>query len=230
MRRYPGGTYDFRSMRLDNLAQVMSPRYDHVRRLIESFPKRRFVLIGDTSTGSVLSAYSRLEKEFPDAVQCIIIRNVTATEPANWIIPNLAQMPKNKTMIFKTLMELKGMEKLMKGLESGEDSGCGAWTGQGWDGVKVYGSFESWVLTLYYGMHGWFRCALLMEMRPAPYVCPLDQRIWTYEMWNPRWRKLKERVEKKRALAKKEKEEKAEKKKGKAEKKKAMKEKKQRDL
>lgn len=39
------------------------------------------VLVGDTSSSTLLSAYPQIAEQFPDQIACIFIRNTSATDP-----------------------------------------------------------------------------------------------------------------------------------------------------
>lgn len=49
-------------------------------KIFQTFPERKFVLVGDTSNSDVMKAYPALAKDYPGQVQCIFLRNVTATD------------------------------------------------------------------------------------------------------------------------------------------------------
>jgi phosphatidate phosphatase APP1 len=131
----------------DSIHETMSPRYNNLHRLMESFPRRKFVFVGDTTPGSTLKTYIGLAKEYPDQVQCIIVRDVSATEPANWITPNLKDLRKlkGKYIIFDTPQDLDNTTSLMTRLQSGEHAGCG---GVDIDtGAHGYGPISSMVIS-----------------------------------------------------------------------------------
>ena len=50
-----------------------------LRRALETFPNRKFVLIGDTSNADIMRDYPALAKEYGN-VQCILLRNTSATD------------------------------------------------------------------------------------------------------------------------------------------------------
>lgn len=77
-----------------------SPRYSTLKRLIESFSRRSLVMIGDTTTGSMISSFVRLVEEYPAQMSCLILRNVSATEPAAWIVPNIKQLYPLRKRVF----------------------------------------------------------------------------------------------------------------------------------
>ncbi|KAK4542426.1 hypothetical protein LTR36_006883 [Oleoguttula mirabilis] len=171
---YPRGSHAFRPIDFSSLSKAMSPRYWNVRRLIETFPERRFVLIGDTATSSTLSAYGRLAKEFPTQVQCIIMRNVDATEPANWILPNLKSLPADKLLLFNRTSELRGFTRVLPDIAAGKMTGCGGME-TGLPSGKVYG-WEAGIVSAYKGFRVYVACQLLSEQRPSWVYCRLDRR------------------------------------------------------
>lgn len=50
-------------------------------RLFETFPSRKFVLVGDTSSSTLLTAYPQIAQQYPQQLACIFIRNTSATDP-----------------------------------------------------------------------------------------------------------------------------------------------------
>ncbi|KAK5133057.1 hypothetical protein LTR08_008262 [Meristemomyces frigidus] len=172
---YPPGTYDFRAIDVSTYAELMNSRYWNVRRLMETFPQRRFILLGDTSTATNMEAYGRLAKEYPDQVQCIILRNVDATVPANWGRPNLSLLPADKLILFNVSTELyrKRMLNVLEDIASGELSGCGGLqtgtagmdVGGWWSGIQSYAT-AAWRLNM---------CWMLCEGRPDKQRCAFDR-------------------------------------------------------
>ena len=161
-------------MQIDTLAHLTTPRYNHIKHLIESFPKRRFVLIGDTATGSVLSAYGALAREFPHQIQCVLIRDVSATEPADWIVPNLKALPENTYITFATPEDLRPDSKaLMERLANGESVGCGNLTSSN-PMPRRLGGLASWVATIRNGVYAYAQCFLQFEFRPSD-ACIFDR-------------------------------------------------------
>ena len=98
---YPPGSLDMRSMTKEALS---SGRLPMLERTFETFPQRKFVLLGDTSTSELLKAYSSLLRDRPDQVQCVFIRNVSATDPT-FIKPYdsglFADLDRSKYMFFR---------------------------------------------------------------------------------------------------------------------------------
>lgn len=76
---YPLGSFDTRPYNFTTLDQTFRVRSVALRRALETFPQRRFVLIGDTSNADIMRDYPQLAKDYGN-VQCILLRNTTATD------------------------------------------------------------------------------------------------------------------------------------------------------
>ena len=161
-------------MEIDTASHLFSPRYNNLKKLLESFPKRRFVLVGDTATGSVLSAYGALVKEFPKQVHCILLRDVSATEPANWIEPNLKAIPKDKHRLFAKPDELlPGSVTLTQRLADGRGQGCGDLTFAS-TATRHRGNLVSWIITIWRGVSSYVFCLVQFDMREDS-LCRFDK-------------------------------------------------------
>ncbi|SMR60528.1 unnamed protein product [Zymoseptoria tritici ST99CH_1E4] len=178
LAHYPFGSFDFRPTVFTSYSQVSTPRYHNILRQLETFPSRNFVLLGDTSTSSTLSAYVRLANEFPEQIQCIIIRDVSATEPGNWIVPTLAPLRrlKGKFLIYAVPAELRNVTGLLERLagRNGRGVGCGGLETD--TGLKGYGALEAWVRTGWGVVSAYTRCWLLGSVRPHV-GCRFDRRV-----------------------------------------------------
>ncbi|KAL1749152.1 hypothetical protein HDZ31DRAFT_59739 [Schizophyllum fasciatum] len=76
---YPLGSFDTRPYNFTTFDQTFRVRSVALRRALESFPNRKFVLIGDTSNADIMRDYPQLAKEY-GSVQCILLRNTSATD------------------------------------------------------------------------------------------------------------------------------------------------------
>ena len=79
---YPAGSLDMRPMTKEGIG--LGARTMYMRKIFESFPLRKFVLLGDTSTAELLKSYTTVLKEKPDQLQCMFIRNDSATDGPQW--------------------------------------------------------------------------------------------------------------------------------------------------
>ncbi|VDB88911.1 unnamed protein product [Peniophora sp. CBMAI 1063] len=82
---YPLGSLEMRPVNLSDPSQILDARLDSLKRLYESFPQRKFVLVGDTSSSTLLSAYPNITQTFPNQTQCIFIRNTSSTDSSDKI-------------------------------------------------------------------------------------------------------------------------------------------------
>ncbi|KAI9675579.1 MAG: hypothetical protein M1817_000945 [Caeruleum heppii] len=80
---YPGGSFDTRPLNFSDMSATLSIRKFLLAKIFETFPQRKFILVADTTNSDVLRAYPSLAHDYPRQVQCIFIRNTTATDPAN---------------------------------------------------------------------------------------------------------------------------------------------------
>ncbi|EIN11484.1 hypothetical protein PUNSTDRAFT_98606 [Punctularia strigosozonata HHB-11173 SS5] len=77
---FPLGSLEMRPVNLTEPSQILDARLDSLVRLYQTFPQRKFVLVGDTSSSTLLSAYPNVTQTFPNQTQCIFIRNTSATD------------------------------------------------------------------------------------------------------------------------------------------------------
>ncbi len=77
---YPGGSFDDRPLNFSDISATLSIRKFLLNRIFETFPQRKFILIADTSNSDVMRDYPAMATDFPGQVQCIFLRNTTATD------------------------------------------------------------------------------------------------------------------------------------------------------
>jgi hypothetical protein len=54
-----------------------------LQKFFETFPERKIILVADTSNSDVMRDYPEMATEFPGQVQCIWLRNTSATDPGD---------------------------------------------------------------------------------------------------------------------------------------------------
>ncbi|KAF2155349.1 hypothetical protein K461DRAFT_292219 [Myriangium duriaei CBS 260.36] len=104
LQHYPPGSWDFRPMDLVNWQNIVNPREASLKRILETFPERRFVLVGDTVSPAFMNLVPKMALKFPDQIQCILIRDVMATEPSNWRVSStkaFLNLPTEKYHFFR---------------------------------------------------------------------------------------------------------------------------------
>ncbi|KAL8817475.1 MAG: hypothetical protein Q9223_003702 [Gallowayella weberi] len=79
-KTYPGGSFDTRPLNFSDVSATLSIRKFLLTKVFETYPKRRFVLVADTSNSDVMKDYPQLAKDFPGQVACIFLRNTSATD------------------------------------------------------------------------------------------------------------------------------------------------------
>lgn len=80
---YPGGSFDTRPLNFSDITATLSIRKFLLEKIFETFPKRKFILVADTSNSDVMRDYPAMVTEFPGQVQCIFLRNTTATDSSD---------------------------------------------------------------------------------------------------------------------------------------------------
>lgn len=180
---YPGGSFDFRPMQVQEIKEAISPRYYSLKRLIETFPRRKLVLVGDTTPTSAVAAYVRIAREYPEQVQCLIIRDVGATDSANWMMPNMKALRslKGRYVVFATPGDLRGTEDVMRHIHANATQHrqtmvrCG---GLDIDTRRSHEGRSAILQSLFRGFALWLRCnAFPWRQRPSP-SCPFDRRYF----------------------------------------------------
>ncbi|KAF8473252.1 hypothetical protein BDZ91DRAFT_845742 [Kalaharituber pfeilii] len=110
---YPLGSFDTRPFTARTASDTFNVRRNLLHQIFQTFPSRKFVLIGDTTNPDVLSEYPNLASTFPGQVNCILIRNVSATEPDNRLPYNtaaFANLKREMYMFFNTPNDLAGLD------------------------------------------------------------------------------------------------------------------------
>jgi hypothetical protein len=80
---YPGGSFDTRPLNFSDVSATLSIRKFLLEKIFQTYPERKFILIADTSNSDVMRDYPAMVSEFPGQVQCIFLRNTTATDPGD---------------------------------------------------------------------------------------------------------------------------------------------------
>jgi phosphatidate phosphatase APP1 len=82
-KTYPGGSFDTRPLNFSDVSETLSVRKFLLEKIFQTYPERKFILIADTSNSDVMRDYPAMVTEFPGQVQCIFLRNTTATDPGD---------------------------------------------------------------------------------------------------------------------------------------------------
>ncbi|KAL8857137.1 MAG: hypothetical protein Q9178_006313 [Gyalolechia marmorata] len=115
-KTYPGGSFDTRPLNFSDVSATLSIRKFLLDKVFETYPKRKFIMMADTSNSDVMKAYPQMTKDFPGQVQCIFLRNTSATDEGNrfpYDTSGFQDLDKNTYMFFKVpvgLDDLKGLD------------------------------------------------------------------------------------------------------------------------
>lgn len=112
-KTYPGGSFDTRPLDFSDPDVTLKIRKFLLDRIFQTFPKRKFVLIADTSNSDVMKDYPQMAKDYPNQVQCILLRNTSATDSSMWFPYNTENFKglNNKTyMFFRNPNDLTGLD------------------------------------------------------------------------------------------------------------------------
>jgi hypothetical protein len=77
---YPGGSFDTRPLNFSDVTATLSIRKYLLQKIFQTYPHRKFILVADTSNSDVMRDYPAMATEFPGQVQCIFLRNTSATD------------------------------------------------------------------------------------------------------------------------------------------------------
>jgi len=112
---YPLGSFDDRPLNFTTLDQTFAIRKVRLLQVLESFPRRKFVLVADTSNADVMRDYPAMKKQFPDQVACILLRNTSATDPDDkfpYDTSGFEGIDNSTYMFFRTPDDLTGIDLL----------------------------------------------------------------------------------------------------------------------
>ena len=80
---YPAGSFDTRPLNFSNKAETLSVRKYLLDKIFQTFPQRKFILVGDVSNSDIMRDYPQMVTDYPGQVQCIFLRNTTSTDPTD---------------------------------------------------------------------------------------------------------------------------------------------------
>lgn len=79
-KTYPGGSFDTRPLNFSDVSATLSIREYLLDKVFQTFPERKFVLVADTSNSDVMKDYPLMAQRYPGQVNCIFLRNTSATD------------------------------------------------------------------------------------------------------------------------------------------------------
>jgi len=112
-KTYPLGSFDTRPLNFSDVSATLSIRKFLLQKIFETYPKRKFVLIADTSNSDVMSDYPEMVTDFPGQVQCIFLRNTSSTDPTDnfpYDTSGFKGLNQNMYMFFNVPDDLTGLD------------------------------------------------------------------------------------------------------------------------
>jgi len=110
---YPLGSFDTRPLNFSDVSATLSIRRFLLDRVFQTFPKRKFILVADTSNSDVMKDYPALVADYPGQVQCILLRNTSATDSGDkfpYDTSGFKGIDQSKYMFFTVPNDLAGLD------------------------------------------------------------------------------------------------------------------------
>ncbi|EPS31075.1 hypothetical protein PDE_06029 [Penicillium oxalicum 114-2] len=110
---YPGGSFDTRPLNFSDVSATLSIRKFLLKKIFETFPQRKFILVADTSNSDVMKDYPEMVTDFPGQVQCIFLRNTSATDSGDkfpYDTSGFKNISQNQYMFFKHPDDLTNLD------------------------------------------------------------------------------------------------------------------------
>ena len=112
-KTYPLGSFDTRPLNFSDISATLAIRKFLLRKVFQTFPKRKFILVADTSNSDVMKDYPAMVTEFPGQVQCIFLRNTSATDSGDrfpYETSGFKDLNQNQYMFFVVPDDIKGLD------------------------------------------------------------------------------------------------------------------------
>ncbi|EQB58518.1 hypothetical protein GCG54_00003219 [Colletotrichum gloeosporioides] len=112
-KTYPLGSFDTRPLNFSDVSATLSIRRFLLDKIFQTFPQRKFILVGDTTNSDVMKAYPAMFKDYPNQVLCILLRNTSATDDGDKFPYNtegFKDIPQNNYMFFKVPNDLTNLD------------------------------------------------------------------------------------------------------------------------
>lgn len=112
-KTYPAGSFDTRPLNFSDVSETLSVRKFMLEKLFQTYPERKFILVADTSNSDVMKDYPAMVTEFPGQVQCIFLRNTSATDSGDkfpYDTSGFKGVDQNKYMFFLVPDDLTNLD------------------------------------------------------------------------------------------------------------------------
>lgn len=110
---YPLGSFDTRPLNFSDVDATLSIRKFLLDKVFQTYPKRKFILIADTSNSDVMKDYPAMVTDYPNQVQCIFLRNTSSTDSGDKFPYNtdgFAGINQETYMFFNVPDDLKNLD------------------------------------------------------------------------------------------------------------------------
>ncbi|KAJ7043550.1 hypothetical protein C8F04DRAFT_1072484 [Mycena alexandri] len=110
---YPLGSFDTRPLNFSDVSATLSIRKFLLDRIFQTYPQRKFVLVADTSNSDVMKDYPQMVTDYPNQVQCIFLRNTSATDSGDkfpYDTSGFKGLNQSMYMFFTVPDDLKGLD------------------------------------------------------------------------------------------------------------------------
>jgi hypothetical protein len=112
-KTYPGGSFDTRPLNFSDVSATLSIRKYLLDKIFQTYPSRKFILVADTSNSDVMKDYPQLAHDYPNQVQCIFLRNTTATDDSDhfpYDTSGFKGLNQNQYMFFVVPDDIAGLD------------------------------------------------------------------------------------------------------------------------
>ncbi|KAK2732522.1 hypothetical protein FQN55_004059 [Onygenales sp. PD_40] len=112
-KTYPAGSFDMRIVNFTDIGATLSIRRFLLDKVFQTFPQRKFILIGDTTNLDIMEDYPQLAIRYPGQVQCIFLRNTSSTDRSNRVPYNtkwFKSLDQQTYMFFRVPNDLSGLD------------------------------------------------------------------------------------------------------------------------
>ncbi|KAI9158594.1 actin patch protein 1 [Paramyrothecium foliicola] len=110
---YPLGSFDTRPLNFSDTSATLSIRRSLLDKIFQTFPQRRFILVGDTTNSDVMKAYPELYHAHAEQVACILLRNTTSTDSSDrfpYDTSGFEGIPQQHYMFFNVPDDLRNLD------------------------------------------------------------------------------------------------------------------------
>ncbi|KAK3946241.1 hypothetical protein QBC46DRAFT_248036 [Diplogelasinospora grovesii] len=112
-KTYPLGSFDTRPLNFSDVNATLAIRKSLLNKIFQTFPQRKFIVVGDTSNSDIMSDYPQLAKDYPNQLLCILLRNSSSTDSTDkfpYDTSGFQGLPQNQYMFFNVPDDLRGLD------------------------------------------------------------------------------------------------------------------------